>query len=108
MSGAQISFLAEDEGPKWGFSEKLCCFCNLQALLHRLVPEGSGIQDLSPSYKGEQNTHGREDIWRQSVEQSLKERPFRDCPTWGSIPYKVTKLRHYYGFQEVLAEWSLI
>ena len=25
-------------------------------------------------------------IWRQSVEQRLKERPSRDCPTWESIP----------------------
>jgi hypothetical protein len=33
----------------------------------------------------------------QSVEQRLKERPSRDCLTWGSIPYTVTKLRHYFG-----------
>jgi hypothetical protein len=24
----------------------------------------------------------REELQRQSVEQRLKERPFRDCPTW--------------------------
>ena len=24
-------------------------------------------------------------LWRQSVEQRLKERPLRDCPTWGFI-----------------------
>jgi hypothetical protein len=29
-------------------------------------------------------------------------------PTWGSIPYTVTKPRHYYGCQEVLAGRSLI
>ena len=28
-----------------------------------------------------------EEIQRQSVEQRLKERPPRDCPTWVSIPY---------------------
>jgi hypothetical protein len=28
-----------------------------------------------------------EEIWRQRVDQRLKERPSRDCPTWGSIPY---------------------
>jgi hypothetical protein len=33
----------------------------------------------------------QEQIWRQSVEQRLKERPSSDCPTWGSIPYTVTK-----------------
>ena len=27
----------------------------------------------------------------QKVEQSLKERPSRDCPTWGSIPCTATK-----------------
>ena len=30
------------------------------------------------------------EIQRQSVEQKLKERPSRDCHTWGSIPYTVT------------------
>jgi hypothetical protein len=38
-----------------------------------------------------------EEIWRQSVEQRLKERPSRDCPTRGSIPYTVTTPSHYYG-----------
>jgi hypothetical protein len=32
----------------------------------------------------------------------------RDCPTWGSIPYTVTKSRHCCGCQQVLAERSLI
>jgi hypothetical protein len=32
----------------------------------------------------------------------------RDCPTWGSIPYTVTKPRHYSGCQVVLADRSLI
>jgi hypothetical protein len=49
--------------------------------------------------------YSQEEIWRQSVEQGLKERPSRDCPTWGSIPYTV---RHYCGCQEVLADRSLI
>ena len=40
--------------------------------------------------------------------QKLKERPSRDCPTWGSIPYTVTKPRHYCGCQQVLADRSLI
>jgi hypothetical protein len=30
-------------------------------------------------------------IWRESVEQRLKERPPRDYPTWGFIPYTVSK-----------------
>ena len=30
----------------------------------------------------------------QRVEQGLKERPSRDCPTWGSIPHTDTKHTH--------------
>jgi hypothetical protein len=44
----------------------------------------------------------------QRVEQRLKERPPRDCPTWGLIPHADTKLRHYCWCQEVLADRSLI
>jgi hypothetical protein len=47
-------------------------------------------------------------ICRQSVEQRLKERLFRNCPTWRSIPYTVTKSEHYCGCWEVLADRSLI
>ena len=43
-----------------------------------------------------------------SVEQRLKEKPSRDCPIWGSIPYTVTKLGLYCGCQQVLADRSLI
>jgi hypothetical protein len=61
---------------------------------------------FSPSLKGEK--HSWEEIQRQSVEQRLKERQSRDCPTWESIPYTVTKPRHYCGCQQVLADRSLI
>jgi hypothetical protein len=36
------------------------------------------------------------------------ERPPVTCPTWGPIPYTVTKLRHYCGCQQVLADRSLL
>jgi hypothetical protein len=49
-----------------------------------------------------------EEIQRQNMEQRMMERPSRDCPTWESIPYTVTKTRDYCGFQEVLADRSLI
>jgi hypothetical protein len=42
------------------------------------------------------------------VEQRLKVRSSRDCPTWGSIPYTVTKQKYYGGCQQVLADRSLI
>jgi hypothetical protein len=38
----------------------------------------------------------------------VKERSFIDCPSWGFIPYTVTKHRHYCGCQQVHAERSLI
>jgi hypothetical protein len=42
-----------------------------------------------------QNCSCLKEIQRQSVEQRLKERPSRDCPTWESIPHSDTKPRHY-------------
>jgi len=44
----------------------------------------------------------------QTVEQGLKERSSRVCPTWGSIPYADTKSRHYCWYKEILADRSLI
>jgi hypothetical protein len=42
------------------------------------------------------------------VEQRLKERPSRDCPTWGFTPYTATTPRNYGRYREVLGEGSLI
>jgi hypothetical protein len=52
--------------------------------------------------------YSQKEIQRQSVEQNMKKRPSRDCPTWGFIPYTDTKSRHYCDCQEVLADRSLI
>jgi hypothetical protein len=52
--------------------------------------------------------YSQEEMQRQSVEQSLKERPSRDCPTWGSIPCTAIKPVRYCGCLEVLADRSLI
>jgi hypothetical protein len=49
-----------------------------------------------------------EDIQTQSVEQRLQERPSRDSPICGFIPYTVTKPTHYCGCQQVLVDRSLI
>jgi hypothetical protein len=34
------------------------------------------------------------ELQRQSSELRCKEVPCRDCPTWGSIPYTITKPRY--------------
>ena len=34
--------------------------------------------------------------------------PSSDCPTWGPIPYTVTKTKHYCEYQQELADRSLI
>jgi hypothetical protein len=52
--------------------------------------------------------HPWEEIQRQNVEQRLKESSSRVYLTWGSIPYTVTKPRHYCRSQQVLADRSLI
>jgi hypothetical protein len=57
--------------------------------------------------EGKQNIH-RSKYRDKGVEQRLKERPSRHCPTCGFIPYTVTKPRHYCGCQEVHADRSLI
>ena len=44
---------------------------------------------FSPSWKGEPKPHRRRYGW-QNMEQRLKKRPSRQCPTWGSFPS-----RHY-------------
>jgi hypothetical protein len=46
--------------------------------------------------------HSWEQIWRQSVEQGLKERSSRDSSTWGCIPYTVTKPWHYWDAKKCL------
>jgi hypothetical protein len=50
----------------------------------------------------------RGEIWRQSIEQTQKERSSRDYPTWGSIPYTGTKPRYYCRCQAVHAYRNLI
>jgi hypothetical protein len=50
--------------------------------------------------RGDKILTGR--IWRQSMEQRLKERPSRDCPTRGSILYTVNKPGCYCRNRDVL------
>ena len=54
------------------------------------------------------NKYPWEEIQRKSMEQRLKERPSRDCPTWRSILYTATKPTHYCRCQQVLNDRSLI
>ena len=56
---------------------------------HRKLKK-NGDQSMGASVLLERGTkYSWEQIWRQSVEQRLKERPSRDCPTWGFIPYNL-------------------
>jgi hypothetical protein len=52
--------------------------------------------------------YSQEEIQSKSEEQRLKEQPSRDCPTWESIPYTVTKSRNCCGCLEVLGDRSFI
>jgi hypothetical protein len=45
-----------------------------------------------------------ETMYRTGTERKVIQR----LPPWGSIPYTVTKSRQYCGYQEVLAERSLL
>jgi hypothetical protein len=48
------------------------------------------------------------ELQRQSLELRWKERPSRECPTRGFIPYTITKPRHYCIFQKDFADRTLI
>ena len=54
-SGVQTCQLAEDEGPKQGLFQKMCCLCSLCAHLHRLFSEGPRTQDGSLTCSGSQS-----------------------------------------------------
>ena len=56
----------------------------------------------------EENEYSQEELWGQNVEHRPKERPFRDCPTWRSIPYAFAKPRFYCRCWGVLVDGSLI
>jgi len=49
-----------------------------------------------------------EETQGQRVEQGLRKRSSKDCPTWGSIPVAATKPSHYCGCQEMLADRNQI
>jgi hypothetical protein len=48
ISGVQTCLLAEDEGPKQGLSQNLCCFCSRYSHLYSLVSERSWTRNGSP------------------------------------------------------------
>ena len=66
-SGIQTCLLAEDEDPKQGLSQKMCCLCSLHTHLYRLVSEGPGTHYGSLTCSGAQSPHrwqGRcPDVW---------------------------------------------
>ena len=48
------------------------------------------------------------EIMGQRVEQRQKERTHRDYPTWRSITNADTTARHYFGWQKLFTNSSLI
>ena len=87
ISGSRNFLLAEDEVPKLGLSQKLCCFCSLHFHLCRLVTEGSRTQDGAPRFsmaKPSQAGHTPL-LWRGKVPGYLE-------PETGSVPEAVSLL----------------
>jgi hypothetical protein len=60
---------------------------------HGTSVEGWGHPSISKILT--QNCSCLKEIQGQRVEQRLKKKPFRVCPTLGSIPHADTKPRHY-------------
>jgi hypothetical protein len=73
-----------------------------------MKPKKKEDQNMNASVLLRRGNKIQEEIWRQRVEQRLKKRPSRDCPTWGSILYPATKPGCYCGCWEVLADGNLI
>ena len=85
-SGIQTCLLAEDEGPKQGLSQKMCCLCSLYAHLNRLVSERHGTQDCSLTCSGHRSPSWRTPLlWREScpdvwsLKQGLYQKPCCFC-----------------------------
>jgi hypothetical protein len=79
---------------KWILTKKLR-IPNIQFTDHMKLNKKKG-QSVDASVLLRRNNI-REVIWRKSMKQRLMERPSRDSPTCGSIPYTVTNPRHYCG-----------
>jgi hypothetical protein len=86
ISGIQTCLLAEDEGPKQGLSQKMCCLCSLHGHLHRLVSKGQETQDGSLTCSGSQSPPGQTpllwrgrcpDVW--SLKRGLSQKLCRFC-----------------------------
>jgi hypothetical protein len=85
-SGIQTCLLAEDEDPKQGLSQNMCCLFSLCSHLHRLASEGPRKQDGSLTCSGGQSPPN----WSPLLWQGR-------CldfwsPKWGSVPEAVVLL----------------
>jgi hypothetical protein len=60
-----------------------------------MKPRKKEDQNVDASVLFKRGNKIQKEIRRQSVKQGLKERPSRDCPNWGFIPYAATKPRYY-------------
>jgi hypothetical protein len=83
LRGKLIALSASKEKLERAYTSSLTA--HMKALGKKNTPKRSRLQEII-KLRAEinQNTHGKR--YRDSVEKRLKERPSRDCPTWGDIP----------------------
>jgi hypothetical protein len=58
--------------------------------------------------KGNKTVMGANTETMHTADTDTEEKVIQSCPTWGPIPYTVTKPSHYCRCYELLAERSLI
>jgi hypothetical protein len=58
--------------------------------------------------KGLKEDHNKEANIETKCRAEMEGKVIQKLPTWGSIPYRDTKPRHYYGSQDMYADRSLI
>ena len=106
--GSNLALILEMKGNFWGIFNEKITWLDLYFEFTRDCFLGSTWKKGCRRISLWGRTPGRHPRDINSLEQRLKERLPRHCPTWGFITYTVTKPRHYCGCQEVNAERSLV
>jgi hypothetical protein len=106
ISLSEVTQSQKNTGDKWILAQKFR-IPKIQFTDHMKLKKKED-ESLDVSFLEGESKYPLEEVQRQSVQQKLKERPPRNCPNWISIPYTVTKPRHYCGCQQVLSDRGLI